>query len=245
LKTDLRALVNVHFTLGKKKIYQCIKMRELLKIETPLLDDLEYVSEYVKVDHWKRIRINSFSDVILQVNHEWIHSLDGTIDQPMKNTSRTPSHMWKSELHSVIFNYVRVRCINQSGKKNEKLVIILSGCGLTGYEEKESIPEKIEEKIEEKEEEKEEKKHRGFFRKKQERPLSCGNDPRLPGFISKSSILCGSKMGKIQCLAPGNIGEILQMTELGPTWTLLYPPHKLSEESKKKMRENKEVNWHI
>jgi hypothetical protein len=253
---------------------------EILRLDKPLIENLEYVSEYIDVSKYKRLRLNSYGDTILQFILEFTYDPKGLIETPLKISGRSPSDLWRSEIYDVVFRYVRIRILNQSGKINRSLIAILCGCGLIKRENddilvnKEKNELKVEIKDEIREEAKNDKKieleklekiektcssplrssyvttdervkeknHRNFFLKKKERPLSVGSlDPRLPGFISKNSILVGDKMGKITCLPAANIGDVLQIDSSGsPSWTMIYPPVILSDESKKKLKENKD-----
>lgn len=224
---------------------------DLIVIQKPLDERLEYISDWIECD-FKRVRLNSYSDLILQVNLEFCHDIDTKILDTLKIPARTPSGMWRSAVSDVMFPYVRIRIINQTAKKNETLCVILSGLSPLKKEihsvKSESSPRISGKKPEDSPsslslDDDSKPKHRLFFGKK--RPLSQSKqappvsilDQRLPPYIPQDCILIGGKMGKSTILAKGNPGEILRMGISGPEWHLVYPPVQLSEESKK------QLNW--
>lgn len=209
---------------------------QVLSVLTPLGGNHEFVSEYVDVGDYKRIRMNTYSDTILQVILEWTYDLDCN-RSPIQNSCRTPSTIWRSESYEVIMPFVRVRILNQSGKANSDLsVLITSQSVMRKRYEKPTPP--LEDIIVHSPVEAKCVKSPFSFKAKRKSSLGSKSpvgvsmrDYRIPDFIPQGTILIGGKCGKIITLPPGNVGEIMQMTEHGPAWVLIYPPLLLSKDS--------------
>lgn len=90
-------------------------------------DDLERVTAFTSVEKYKKIRVCSISDVILQINLEW--SYDG-FTRTVASSYRTPSDQAKTDIYEVVLPYVRFRVINQTGRPNNLLTIYVAGVGL-------------------------------------------------------------------------------------------------------------------
>lgn len=97
-------------------------MEELanLNIESPLKERIEFATPYVNVSRFRKLKILTLSDVILQVNIEF--SEDGK-ELGSSNLYRIASGVWKCEEVITQMMYMRIRVVNQSGKINEKLII--------------------------------------------------------------------------------------------------------------------------
>ena len=78
----------------------------------------EWLGKYVRVDDYKRLRVVSASDVILQISMEWSHNGREPIPgiRTIMQTWRTPSDMYKKEDVPIVLPYVRMRILNSSGK---------------------------------------------------------------------------------------------------------------------------------
>lgn len=212
---------------------------EVLSVVKPLGDNLEYVSDYVDVSQFKRVRMSSYSDTIVQLVLEWTYDLECTYE-PLKVSCRTPSTMWRSEVYDAPMSFVRVRVVNQSGKKNCELKVLIRGSGIISLPPKKAevelpppTPIAVVERA---------SKSPFHFRNKRlgSKTVAVGSsvstrDYRLPEYVTRAAILIGGKNGKVELLPFGNPGEILQMTDEGPAWSLIYPPLLLSEESKNKL----------
>lgn len=91
-----------------------------LNISTCLKERIEFATPYVDVSRFRKLKILTLSDVILQVHVEF--SEDG--DQLGSHTLyRIASGVWKCEEIVTQMTYMRIRVVNQCGKPNERLTI--------------------------------------------------------------------------------------------------------------------------
>lgn len=91
-----------------------------LNISNPLKERIEFATPYTDVSRFRKLKILTLSDTILQVNVEF--SEDGQ-DLGSSNLYRIASGVWKCEEVITQMTYMRIRVVNQSGKINEKLVV--------------------------------------------------------------------------------------------------------------------------
>ena len=94
-----------------------------LEIADPLKDTIEHKTEFVNVSKYRKLKITSFSDTIVQVNLDF--SNDG-INTGCNNMFRIASDRWATEEFLVQMDYLRIRVVNQSGKQNEKISIAVT-----------------------------------------------------------------------------------------------------------------------
>ena len=91
-----------------------------LCISSPLKERIEFATQYIPVDRYRKIKVVSYCDVILQVFLEF--SEDGA-ELGSSNLFRIASGVWRCEETTTAMKYMRVRVVNQSGKPNEKLIV--------------------------------------------------------------------------------------------------------------------------
>lgn len=91
-----------------------------LNIAAPLKERIEFATPYIDVSRFRKLKILTLSDVILQVHVEF--SEDGQ-DLGSSNLYRIASGVWKCEEVITQMTYMRIRVVNQSGKINEKLCV--------------------------------------------------------------------------------------------------------------------------
>jgi hypothetical protein len=252
---------------------------EALRITKPMKDNLEYLSEEIDTSKYKKIRISSYADTILQINLEWsLEESEGI--PPYKMSTRTPSKMWKSDIYDSVFPRLRIRLVNQSGHDNSELIVRVSGepyklapidrpdenyedkipptpiriSRSTGggiFEDDRTICDRTSGPVDSEMSESSrlephldgsKKKKLFSFKKSAHKPL---HDERLPGHIPKDALIVGGYYNKMKIIPAGLPGEVLTMTVDGPAWIHQYPPKHLSDESKKKMKESKEISWEV
>jgi hypothetical protein len=97
-------------------------MEELaeLNIDSPLKERIEFATPYKDVSRFRKLKILTLSDTILQVNVEFSEDGNGL---GSSNLYRIASGVWKCEEVITQMTYMRIRVVNQSGKINERLVI--------------------------------------------------------------------------------------------------------------------------
>ena len=91
-----------------------------LCISSPLKERIEFATSYIAVDRYRKIKVVSYSDVILQV---FLEFSEDAVELGSSNLYRIASGVWKCEEITTAMKYMRVRVVNQSGKPNEKLIV--------------------------------------------------------------------------------------------------------------------------
>lgn len=201
-------------------------------------------SGYKYVGQNKRLRISIFASTILKVMLEY--SPDG-VRPGLTLMYRVPSEQWKSDLHEVMMPYLRLHIVNESGKPCPELLVHMWEPGKDRHVEFQSVeivpspsPAPVSRS----------KSPWNPLRKKSvpdPQPSLCGQqqatkiatqDHRLPNFIPNQCLLVGSEKGQVNILPKGLPGEVLMMTEIGPSWCMLYPPQ-LSKNEQDKVDANK------
>jgi hypothetical protein len=99
-----------------------------LNINTGLDKNLEYITPIADVSRYKKLRIFTYSDVIVKIIVEWFISQDGKF--VTLTEYRTPSKMHRVELVDIVLPYCRLKIQNQSGSPNTELSVFVMPVGL-------------------------------------------------------------------------------------------------------------------
>lgn len=211
-------------------------LTNLTQVE-PLGENLDRITDFVDVSSYRKLRLNCFSDTLLDVHVEWSH--DG-VRKCIASSVKVASQLWRSEELSVLMPFMRFHIINNSGKPNMELHISAHSFGVPRAQESSEAPKceapviskACEIKLEHEDVILEDApKKRVWFGKKSESksPKHVCRDDRLPGFLPMNSLLISDRKGALIPLAPGNVGDILLMACDGPVW---FPRKDLFENHK-------------
>lgn len=174
----------------------------MLKIVDPMINDFVRESIYVDVRKYKHLRITSFSDCNLSMDVCFSHN--GVNEGP---TSSYPlqANLWATRRVDVILPYIKIRIVRNEKDENKNLVVNVLG-RYTPQDDHHDVKQeevKVDEEVQPQQRSK--SPFRSFVSKKKPAAQVPSqkiqvNDPRLPEFISKNSLLVGGFSNQIICV---------------------------------------------
>ena len=208
-----------------------------------LLHRIELISEVYSSAHLhpKYSRICGESDCSIMVEILWLNNENS--ESGAKTSLRFPKNMCRNEPFEIINRFFKVRIVKGEGDLSVNKMLNIEIFSLKGRPKKKVAinptidqlvvvkhgDRKLDEivKYSEKNDDLTKRSSSPFsFKKRKSIPKisSLPVDYRLPSFIPRNCLLVGDSLGKLKVLSVGNVGEILLMTDDGPTWGFIYPP---------------------
>ena len=205
---------------------------DMLKIVNPLISESVRESDFVDVKKYKHIRLTSYSDCDL--NMQVIFSFDAISEGPTTQYQLN-ANAWATRRIDIILPYIKVRVIKPEEVVNKMLVINALG----RYTQIESIqPREVENDDVPKDDYKDESRSKSPFRAFVNRKKSGSNinpsqkisvnDPRLPNFVSRNTLLVGGYSNSIIAIPPPdpNVDSHLCFIDNKFVWQSISEPKK-------------------
>jgi hypothetical protein len=167
----------------------------------------EVVTEYCLVSAFKRIRLCSASSSKCIVTLEWTYELESKSKPYCQMHVIPPGNKWVSEPYDVVLPFLRlnIKTVDPAGELTvhvNGLEKVETSAAPETFVEYPNVPDVV---------------VKPAVSRKVIKNGSM-SDSRLPQFVPKGSILCGSFSSAIKFLPNGEPGQVLTMSDSGPVW---------------------------
>jgi hypothetical protein len=179
---------------------------EMLKIVDPMTSDCIRESVFVDVRKYKHIRITSFSDC--ELGMQIIFSYNGISEGPMSQYQLIPNN-WTTRRVDIILPFIKIRVIKAEEQVNKMIVINALG-RFTPIESIQPVKENEDNDVPK--DEPKDGRSKSPFRSWVGKKINNSNhnpsqkiqvnDPRLPDYISRNSLLIGGYSNSVILIPP-------------------------------------------